>query len=98
MEARMVTADEGPIMYVPRMDAFLNRWFRTYAEARAALESEGGYLFPYQSHFFIAPAAAIAELGLDPADSDWARIGWDWVRPIDRAAWERLRHKRELAR
>jgi hypothetical protein len=40
---------------------------------------------------------AIRELGLDPADPDWERIGWDWVRPRDADAWERLKLKREVA-
>lgn len=84
-------------MYVPSMDVFLNRWFVTYEAARAARETEGGYLFPYRHHFFVAPSGAIRELGLDPADPDWERIGWDWVRPLDRAAWERLAEQREIA-
>ena len=35
------------------------------------------------------------ELGLDPEDPDWERIGHDWVRPQDREAWTRLCAKRE---
>jgi hypothetical protein len=88
---------EGPVMYVSRMDVFLNRWFTTYEEARASLDSEGGYLLPYANQFFVTVAGAIRELGLDPQDPDWARIGWDWVRPADIEAWERLKEKRELA-
>ena len=84
-------------MYLSRMDVFLNRWFTTYEEARASLESEGGYLLPYGSQFFVTVDGAIRELGLDPQDPDWARIGWDWVRPADLEAWERLKEKRELA-
>ncbi len=38
--------NEELIMYVSRMDACLNRWFTTYEDARASLESEGRYLFP----------------------------------------------------
>jgi hypothetical protein len=86
-----------PLMYVPSMDVFLNRWFVSYEDARAARQAEGGYLFPYRHHFFVAPSGALGELGLDPADPDWERIGWDWVRPLDRAAWDRLRVKREIA-
>jgi hypothetical protein len=89
--------DEEPIMYVARMDAILSRWFTTYEEARASRESEGGYLLPYRNHFFVTTSEGIRELGLDPNDPDWARIGWDWVRPSDREAWERLREKRSLA-
>jgi len=32
----------------------------------------------------------IATLGLDPEARDWARIGRDWVRPLDTAARHRL--------
>ena len=83
-------------MYVPRMAVFLNRWFADYAAARAARAAEGGYLLPYRHQFFVTGADAIRELGLDPDDPDWERIGWDWVEPLDRAAWERLRERREV--
>lgn len=88
--------DAGPVMYVVRMDAIINRWFTTYEDARASLESEGGYLFPHRNQYFVTLREGIRELGLDPDDPDWARIGWDWVRPIDTNAWERLKGKREL--
>lgn len=84
-------------MYDGSMSVFLNRWFGTYEDARAALEADGGYLFPYRHHFFVAEAGAVRELGLDPADPDWERIGWDWVRPLDRDAWERLETQRTVA-
>jgi hypothetical protein len=79
------------------MGAFVNLWFRTYEEARAARETHGGYLFPFRQHFFVADAAAVRELGLDPAAPEWALIGWDWVRPRDVEAWERLKEQREVA-
>ena len=89
--------NEGPSMYVPRMDAVLNRWFVDYDEARGSLQSEGGYLLPYRNQFLVTTAEGIRELGLDPNDPDWAQIGWDWVRPADQDAWERLKTKREIA-
>ena len=82
-------------MYVPRMDAVLNRWFTSYTEVRASLEAEGGYLLPYKLHFFVTLSEGIRDLGLDPDDPDWERIGWDWVQPRDRDAWQRLKEKRE---
>ena len=88
---------EAPVMYVPRMDAVLNRWFTSYTEARASLEAEGGYLLPYKHQFFVTLSEGIRDLGLDPNDADWERIGWDWVQPKDREAWERLKEKREQA-
>jgi hypothetical protein len=82
------------LMYAPSMDAFVNRWFRTYDEARTSLESEGGYLFPYKNQFFITGKEAIRELGMDPDDPDWELIGRDWVRPLNPEAWERLKKER----
>ncbi|OGF04619.1 MAG: hypothetical protein A2W00_02455 [Candidatus Eisenbacteria bacterium RBG_16_71_46] len=81
-------------MYFASMDAIVSRWFTGYAGARASLEAEGGYLLPYREQFFVTTREGIRELGLDPDDPEWERIGWDWVRPLDRAAWERLRERR----
>jgi hypothetical protein len=44
--------DEAP-MYVATMDAIVSRWFTTYAEARASLDAEGGYLLPYRTQFLV---------------------------------------------
>ena len=86
--------DSAAFMYTRRMETLLNRWFTTYEEARESLNHQEGFLFPYGSQFFVCEFEGIRELGLDPNDSDWERIGWDWVKPLDRAAWERLRQKR----
>ncbi|XXF76290.1 hypothetical protein P2318_24970 [Myxococcaceae bacterium GXIMD 01537] len=71
----------------------LNRWFASHAAARASLQREGGYLFPFREQCFITEAGFISALGLDPADPDWARMGFDWVEPLDPAARERLERK-----
>jgi hypothetical protein len=81
--------------WYPRgMGAFLNRWFARYEDARRSLETEGGYLFSYRNQYFVCEAGALAVLGLDADDPDWARIGRDCVRPADDAAYARLRRKR----
>ena len=84
-------------MYVESMDVFVNRWFVKYEQARASREKEGGFLFPYKSQFFVTEREAIRELNLDPDDPDWELIGWDWVKPLDTAALERLKKKRAAA-
>ena len=86
-----------PIMYVPRMDVFLNSWFTDYDKARAYLEKDGGFLLPYRDQFVITEAGGIRELGLDPNDPDWEKIGCDWARPKNAEAWERLKLKRLIA-
>jgi hypothetical protein len=77
-------------MHTGRMGFFLNRWFATYEEAAASHRAEGGYLLPYRRQFFVTVRDAVAELGIDPDDPDWARIGYDFVRPRDPEAHLRL--------
>ncbi|MBL8753190.1 MAG: hypothetical protein JNK15_07805 [Planctomycetes bacterium] len=77
-------------MHCSGMGAFLNQWFTSHAEAAAALATGGGYLLPYRTQFFVTVAGAIRELGLDPDDPDWRRIGFDWVQPRDPEAHLRL--------
>jgi hypothetical protein len=69
---------------------FLNRWFASYAEARASLATLPGFLFPYGEQFFVCEAGFVRALGLDPEDPDWARLGFDWVCPRDAQARTRL--------
>lgn len=89
--------DAGKLWYDDSLDVFLNRWFASYEAAHESREMDGGYLLPYRRHFFICEAGLIQRLGLDPADPDWERIGWDAARPLDREAYERLRARRERA-
>ena len=70
---------------------FLNSWFRTHEEAQECLQKHGGFLLPYRTQFFVCTADYIRDaLHLDPAHEDWAKIGNDWAKPRDRAAWQRL--------
>lgn len=77
---------DEPVMLVPRLDAFLNRWSATYDAARASREAEGGVLLTFGSQSLVAHDA-----------SDWGRIGHDCARPRDLIAWRRLRARREIA-
>ena len=83
------------LWYHPNLDVFLNRWFSNYEEARKSLEGQGGFLLPYQQHFFVCESDVIEAMGLEPDDPDWERIGRDCARPGDLEAFQRLYHKRE---
>jgi hypothetical protein len=91
-EAARMRGSEDVEMY--ERSVMLNRWFTTYDEARASLDGLGGFLFPYRQQFYVCESEGVRELGLDPNDPDWDRIGRDWVKPADREAWLRLRDRR----
>ncbi|MBI4750971.1 MAG: hypothetical protein HY774_21025 [Acidobacteria bacterium] len=80
-------------LYPRRCGGFLNEWYASYETASHHRQQTGGYLLPYKSQFFICTAEYIRVLGLDPDDPDWERIGWNWAKPADQAAWERLNQK-----
>ncbi|MDT4966802.1 MAG: hypothetical protein QOJ64_1539 [Acidobacteriota bacterium] len=91
----MKESDGDELWYQPDLDVFLNRWFAHYEDARDSRENEGGYLFPFKRHFFVCEADVIRAIGLDSADPDWQKVGWDCASPVDEAAYQRLRSKRE---
>lgn len=73
---------------------FLNKWFTSYEEAKLQQQLSGGFLFPYKHQFFICEEGYIKYLGLDPRDVDWKLIDYDYVYPLNKAAWLRLYKKR----
>jgi hypothetical protein len=81
-------------MYTEAMSASLNRWFTRYEDAAASREAHGGVLLPYRDQFVVVAVDDVRELGLDPRDPDWERIGRDWVRPADPEARLRLARAR----
>jgi len=87
--------DQAKLWYQTNLDVFLNQWFADYDAARAALDREGGFLLPYQDHFFVCRDNVIQALGLDPNDPDWEKVGYDCARPVEAGAFQRLREKRE---
>jgi hypothetical protein len=72
---------------------FLNQWFKKYEDAKNYLQSNGGFLLPFQNQFFVCDNDYINNLGFNSEDIDWELIGFDWAKPNDQAAWQRLYKK-----
>ncbi len=68
--------------------SFLNHWFAKYEQARTQLENHGGYLLQYRDSYFVCESGYIKFLGLDSFKNEWEKIGFDWVKPADKKAWE----------
>ncbi len=82
-------------LYPSRCGGFLNEWYGSYETAKEALDKqlldkESSYLLPYKSQFFICGADYIIALGLDPDDTNWQAIGYNWAKPKDETAWQEL--------
>lgn len=72
---------------------YLNLWFANYIEAKSTLKENGGFLLPYKNQFFICNANYMKQIGFEPDDPDWDKIGFDWAEPADQTAWLRLYKK-----
>lgn len=102
LEGDEAEADFGTLLYGKGSGAYLNHWFANHAEARAQqVETEGAgprqYLLAYKRHCFLAERGFVEALGFDADNPDWAGIGWDWVRPRDAEARQRLYARRLLS-
>jgi hypothetical protein len=91
--------DHGTLMYGKEGMGTLNVWYSDHREARAHLDEarragQERYLFPYRTQFFVVERVFVEGLGLDPDDADWSRIEYDWARPRDPLARQRLMMKR----
>ena len=82
----------------PGSSAFWHNWCKTHEEARAYLETNGGYLLAAHGKCFIAERGYIEHLGLDPDDPRWEAIGFDVKEPKDVAARDGLVTDREATR
>ena len=72
---------------------FLNQWFANYPDAKSYQQLNGGFLLPFKKQFFICDEDYINNLGFNAEDNDWQLIGYDWVNPANKAAWQRLYRK-----
>lgn len=80
-------------LFSARTGFYLNSWFVTYDEAKAALTRKDRFLFPYRHQFVVCEAGLLAGLGIDVKDPDWDAIGRDWAKPLDAKAHYRLNQK-----
>lgn len=83
--------DHGRLFVPPMAGGFTNIWTVDHAEAVAIRQANAGYVLPWQRQFVVVGAAFVEEvLGLDPADPDWTRVGFDLAQPADATARLRL--------
>lgn len=84
------SASFGTLLYPARCGGHWNVWCATYDEAARIHTDHGGFLLCYRRQLFLADRHFVTDLGVDPDDADWTRIGRDWAEPRDPRARHRL--------
>ena len=85
-EAKLVLAgadsqNYGTLLCPLKAGGYLNLWFKTREEAIQVRNQRGGWLLAYRHQFFVAERPYIKSLGLDPNDSAWVALRFDWTTP-----------------
>lgn len=71
----------GTLLCPLKAGGYLNLWFKTREEAIQVRNQRGGWLLAYRHQFFVVERPYIKSLGLDPNDSAWAALSFDWTTP-----------------
>lgn len=83
-------ANFGKLLCSSKCGVHLDIWAASYDEAKDTHKRHGGYLLPYQTQYLVVEESYIRTLGLDPDDTDWERMGRDWIQPNDIGARSRF--------
>ncbi len=77
-------------MYDHSCGAYLNVWIADYEEAKTYHIEHGGYLLQYKKDYFICTDEVINALGLSSFKQEWEAIGYNWVKPLNKTAWNAI--------
>ncbi len=91
-ELKVVT-EETEIFCPQPSSAYWKTWYASYEEAVAHLAKTDGYLLPYRKQFFICDIHWVERLGLAADDTDLAKVGRNFVEPLDPEAMSRVMKK-----
>ena len=72
---------------------FVHKWFKSYIEACRYQAKNGGYLLRFWADYIVCGIEYIQLLQLHSYSKDWELIGFDWVKPHDQSAYQRLYQK-----
>lgn len=77
-------------LYRKHCVAFVYSWFKNYDAAKAYQESNNGYLLRFWEDYIVCGAEYIRCIGMPIDSPDWDAIDYDWVKPKNREAFDRL--------
>ena len=66
------------------------KWFKNYTEASNYQIKHGGYLLKFWADYIICGIEYIQLLGLHHYAEEWECIGYDWIEPTDKQAFQKL--------
>lgn len=81
---------EQDMLYRKHGIAFIHSWFNNYLDAFQYFQKYGGYLLQFWQDYIVCGKEYLQVLGLDTFQSEWEKIGYNWVMPAHKEAYKRL--------
>jgi hypothetical protein len=85
------TIVEKDCLYRPAAVGFIHAWFNDFDRAEAYHKKYGGFLLGFWEDIIVCGDEYIAQIGLDRYSSEWKQIGYNWMRPPDKPAFQILK-------
>src|SRR5690606_14245652 len=84
------------LLYRSNGISLIHKWCKSYDEAHKYHTENGGYLLHFWADYVICGIEYVKLLELDQYYREWELIGYNWVEPTDKLAYQRLLQKAML--
>lgn len=71
----------------------IHKWFKSYTEASKYQIKNGGYLLSFWADYVICGIEYIQLLELHHYAEEWEAIGYNWIEPTNKQAFQKLHQK-----
>ena len=69
--------DSGSFWHSPRCDVLLNKWCKTYTEARE-IQAQHEFVLPFKNQFIVVKEEYLTALKIPNAQQHWQKLNNDW--------------------
>jgi len=87
---------KNDMLYRSNGVGLIHKWFKSDTEASKYHIKYGGYLLQFWADYVICGVEYIQLLGLHHYAEEWKAIGYNWIKPADQAAYQKLYQKAVL--
>lgn len=87
---------KNDLLYRSNGIGLIHKWFKSYPEASKYQIKHGGYLLQFWADYVICGMEYIQLLELHRYAEEWKAIGYNWIEPSDKHAFQKLYQKAML--
>jgi len=85
--------EKNDMLYRSNGIGLIHKWFKSYTEASKYQIKNSGYLLKFWADYVICGIEYIQLLELHNYSEEWETIGYNWIEPSDKQAFQKLYQK-----